>query len=66
MGTTAISPPARRIRAALKAGVTRLGYYSRPTFLIIGTQRGGTVALRKLSRPAPEHRARAQERDSLL
>ena len=46
MGSAAISPPARRIRAALKAGVTRLGYYSRPTFLIIGTQKGGTVALR--------------------
>jgi Sulfotransferase domain len=26
--------------------MTRLGYYSRPKFLIIGTQKGGTVALR--------------------
>jgi hypothetical protein len=31
----------------LRPGLTRLGYYSRPTFLIIGTQKGGTVALRK-------------------
>jgi hypothetical protein len=31
----------------LKASLTRLGYYSRPKFLIIGTQKGGTVALRK-------------------
>ena len=33
--------------AYLRPGLTRLGYYSRPTFLIIGTQKGGTVALRK-------------------
>jgi hypothetical protein len=31
----------------VRPGLTRLGYYSRPTFLIIGTQKGGTVALRK-------------------
>jgi hypothetical protein len=30
----------------LRASLTRLGYYSRPKFLIIGTQKGGTVALR--------------------
>jgi hypothetical protein len=47
MGAPASSPAGARIRAALKAGATRLGYYSRPTFLIIGTQKGGTVALRK-------------------
>jgi hypothetical protein len=46
MGNPAITPPVGRIRAALKTGVTRLGYYSRPKFLIIGTQKGGTVALR--------------------
>ena len=46
MGAPASSPTGGRIRAALKAGATRLGYYSRPTFLIIGTQKGGTVALR--------------------
>jgi hypothetical protein len=31
----------------LRPCLIRLGYYSRPTFLIIGTQKGGTVALRK-------------------
>ena len=46
MGAAALAPPTGRIRTALKAGITRLGYYSRPGFLIIGTQKGGTVALR--------------------
>jgi hypothetical protein len=46
MATATISLVRRNIRASLKAGVTRLGYYSRPGFLIIGTQKGGTVALR--------------------
>jgi hypothetical protein len=31
----------------VRPGLTRLGYYSRPAFLIIGAQKGGTVALRK-------------------
>jgi hypothetical protein len=37
----------RGLRAHVRAGVARLGYHSRPSFLIIGTQKGGTVALRK-------------------
>ncbi|MFL5494195.1 MAG: sulfotransferase domain-containing protein [Gemmatimonadales bacterium] len=31
----------------MRASLIRLGYCSRPKFLIIGTQKGGTVALRK-------------------
>jgi hypothetical protein len=33
------------IRAGLRASLNYIGYYSRPGFLIIGTQKGGTVAL---------------------
>jgi hypothetical protein len=47
MGAPATSPTGGSIRAAFKAGAIRLGYYSRPRFLIIGTQKGGTVSLRK-------------------
>jgi hypothetical protein len=33
------------IRAGLRASLNQIGYYSRPRFLIIGAQKGGTVSL---------------------
>ena len=40
-----LKPTLRRLRRGLKRQLVRLGYHSRPSFLIIGAQKAGTSAL---------------------
>lgn len=49
-----MKPVFKRLRKRLAKGFVRLGYYSRPSFLIIGAQKAGTSALFSTLRQHPQ------------